>query len=83
MPFELPQQPAPELPARWCVFNGSLLWLQDQQLPAHPPAGCALTGQRFLGIHEDRNLFMADRSWRIWSAKPRRKRENGCLCGRR
>ncbi|MBA8736532.1 NAD(+) diphosphatase [Chromobacterium violaceum] len=60
MPFELPQQPAPELPERWCVFNGSLLWLQDNQLPAQPPAGCALTGQRFLGIHEGSNLFMAD-----------------------
>lgn len=60
MPFELPQQPAPELPERWCVFNGSLLWLQDNQLPAQPPAGCALTGQRFLGIHEGCNLFMAD-----------------------
>ncbi|MCD4500837.1 NAD(+) diphosphatase [Chromobacterium vaccinii] len=60
MPFELPQQPAPELPARWCVFNGGLLWLQNQQLPPHPPAGCALTGQRFLGIHEGSNLFMAD-----------------------
>ncbi|MEO9382740.1 NAD(+) diphosphatase [Chromobacterium phragmitis] len=60
MPFELPQQPAPELPARWCVFNGSLLWLLDQQLPARPPVDSPLTGQRFLGVHEGCNLFMAE-----------------------
>ncbi|AUH50566.1 NAD(+) diphosphatase [Chromobacterium sp. ATCC 53434] len=60
MPFELPQQAAPELPARWCVFDGSRLWLLDGELPSLPPAGCALTGQRFLGIHEERNLFLAE-----------------------
>ncbi|KIA81620.1 NADH pyrophosphatase [Chromobacterium piscinae] len=60
MAFELPQQPAPNLPARWCIFDDSRLWLLDKSLPASAPAGCALTGQRFLGIHEQHNLFLAE-----------------------
>ncbi|OHX18570.1 NADH pyrophosphatase [Chromobacterium amazonense] len=60
MAFELPPQPAPDLPARWCIFDDSRLWLLDKALPASAPAGCALTGQRFLGIHEQHNLFLAE-----------------------
>ncbi|POZ60361.1 NAD(+) diphosphatase [Chromobacterium alticapitis] len=60
MSFELPQHPAPGLPARWCVFDGARLWLPGQSLPGAAPAGCDLTGQRFLGIHERHNLFMAE-----------------------
>ncbi|WP_047243759.1 NAD(+) diphosphatase [Chromobacterium subtsugae] len=60
MPFQLPQQPAPALPARWCVFDGSQLWLLDKRLPSLPPEGCQLTGTSFLGVHEEHNLFMAE-----------------------
>ncbi|QEL55623.1 NAD(+) diphosphatase [Chromobacterium paludis] len=60
MAFELPEHPAPDLPARWCVFDGAQLWLRGQSLPDAAPAGCALTAQRFLGVHEGRNLFMAE-----------------------
>ncbi|UTH73607.1 NAD(+) diphosphatase [Chromobacterium sp. IIBBL 290-4] len=60
MPFELPSQPAPDLPSRWCLFDGDLLWLLDQQLPEQAPANAQFTRPSFLGVHEQRNLFMAE-----------------------
>ena len=62
MPFELPAQPDPHLPERWCIFDGPLLWLtSDGALPdAQGAAGRSLGGRHFLGCHEGVNLFLAE-----------------------
>lgn len=56
--LQLPSQADPSLPNLWCLFDGQQLYLQDGQLPAHPPE--AHTGTRFIGHNHAANLFSAE-----------------------
>lgn len=58
MSLHLPTQAHPDLPTRWCLFDGNSLYLQDSQLPATPPG--PHSPPRYIGHNDAANLYSAE-----------------------
>lgn len=60
MPFDFPQILDPDLPALWCLFDGTQVLIRPDGLPGAEAAQWAHTKQHFLGVYDDHNLFTAE-----------------------
>ncbi|RXZ42106.1 NAD(+) diphosphatase [Crenobacter cavernae] len=60
MPFVLPATADPALPCRFCLFDGQSVLLVDGALPGNAAARWPVAGRRFLGVHENANLFCGE-----------------------
>jgi NAD+ diphosphatase len=60
MPLELPEHFNPDLPTRWCIFDGPRLLLQNQALPGDAARHWPLANRLFIDQQQGCNLYAAD-----------------------
>ena len=60
MPFDFPQTLNPDLPSRWCLFDGQQVIVRPDGLPSDEAGGWPHTSAHFLGVCDGCNLFAAE-----------------------